>query len=77
MLGCKLVTCIKFHGTGKEILKAILILQGHKEFMKSSLVQKISVARQYEIKMLVVIAMTFLFLIFSTYITRTHLQRDE
>lgn len=69
VLGWRFVLAIKDEGTGNEIWKARFMVQGHKDFMKNSLVHNLSVDKQHAIKILVEIAAIFGFRLFSTDVT--------
>lgn len=63
--------------TRKEIWKSRFILQAHRDKMKKSLVHDIPVARKYAIKIVVGIATTFGFRLFSTDLTQADIQSSE
>lgn len=77
ILNGRFVLEIKDEGSNKEIWKDIFIVQGHKDKMNNSLVQDISVARQYAIKRWVGIANILGFRLFSKDVTQAYIQSTE
>lgn len=68
---------IKDGGTNRKVWKARFVVQGHRDKMKNSLVHDILVSRQYSVKILVELASSLGFQIFSTDVTQAYLQSSE
>lgn len=73
----RFVLAVKDEGTHRKISKAGYIVQGHKCFVKLSIVHSMSGARQYFAKILLVLAGTFGFQICSTEVVQANLQSAE
>jgi hypothetical protein len=77
ILGGRFVLALKDEGTAKEFWKARLVVQGYRDKMKTSLVQDAATSKQYCSRLLVGLAATFGFRLFSTDVTQAYLQSSE
>lgn len=71
------VLAVKDEGTFNEIWKARFVTQEHKILIETSLVHKISVARQHSTKIIFSSEVIFQFRIFSTDVTQASLQSKK
>lgn len=72
--GGRYVLVMKDERTKNEVWKAILVVQGYKDKLKSSLIRNSATVRLYPIGVLVVLSATLKFCIFSTDVTQTYRQ---
>lgn len=77
ILGGRFVLAIKNGGTSQETWKARFVVQGHKDSMKKSLVHCVSLAKQFSTKIILSIAATMDFKLFTTDVTQAYLQSME
>jgi len=77
ILGGRFVLSIKDEGTNKEVWKARYVVQGFRDKMKTSLVHDNATARPHSTRILVGLASSFGFRLFSTDVTQAYLQSSE
>lgn len=77
ILGGRFVLAIKNKGTGKEVLKARYVVQGHMDREKNLLVHNSPTVSQQSIRLLIAIATIFGFEIWSEDMTQAYLQGAE
>jgi Reverse transcriptase (RNA-dependent DNA polymerase) len=77
ILGGRFVLSIKDEGTENEVWKARIVVQGYLDHLKTSLVHDTATSRQHSSRLLVGLAASFGFRLFSTDVTQAYLQSSE
>jgi Reverse transcriptase (RNA-dependent DNA polymerase) len=77
VLGGRFILDIKDEGTENEVWKALFVVQGYRDHIKTSLVHDTATSRKHSSRLLVGLAASFGFSLFSTDVTQAYWQSSE